>query len=226
MASARRLPQPIEQVKHKAINITLALALAIGLAPGAALCTPGVAQAASKIPIEYIPEDSFTPEGFNWGISFTDVEIVRGFTSEPNIKQYYPRDYDELASPDDSGFAARIDRTTPKGSFALRYTGASYGNDKVDAVVTLSNWNYVEPVMSNGASGWDEYEERADYDTFQPGVFVNSGYQRTGSLIENLNFYTVGLTDLEVSVEFFYAGTDDPFEVKGHMTCIDLDVGQ
>ena len=80
--------------------------------------------------------------------------------------------------------------------------------------------------MSNGASGWDEYEERADYDTFQPGVFVNSGYQRTGSLIENLNFYTVGLTDLEVSVEFFYAGTDDPFEVKGHMTCIDLDVGQ
>ena len=226
MASARRLPQPIEQVKHKAINIALALALAIGLAPGAALCTPGVAQAASKIPIEYIPEDSFTPEGFNWGISFTDVEIVRGFTSEPNIKQYYPRDYDELASPDDSGFAARIDRTTPKGSFALRYTGASYGNDKVDAVVTLSNWNYVEPVMSNGASGWDEYEERADYDTFQPGVFVNSGYQRTGSLIENLNFYTVGLTDLEVSVEFFYAGTDDPFEVKGHMTCIDLDVGQ
>ena len=226
MASARRLPQPIEQAKHKAINIALALALAIGLAPGAALCTPGVAQAASKIPIEYIPEDSFTPEGFNWGISFTDVEIVRGFTSEPNIKQYYPRDYDELASPDDSGFAARIDRTTPKGSFALRYTGASYGNDKVDAVVTLSNWNYVEPVMSNGASGWDEYEERADYDTFQPGVFVNSGYQRTGSLIENLNFYTVGLTDLEVSVEFFYAGTDDPFEVKGHMTCIDLDVGQ
>ncbi len=80
--------------------------------------------------------------------------------------------------------------------------------------------------MSNGASGWDEYEERADYDTFQPGVFVNSGYQRTGSLIENLNFYTVGLTDLEVSVEFFYAGTDDPYEVKGHMTCIDLDVGQ
>lgn len=226
MARARRLSQPIDQAKHKALNIALTLALAIGLAPGAALCTPGIAQAASKVPIEYIPEDSFTPEGFNWGIGFTDVEIVRGFTSEPNIKQYYPRDYDELASPDDSGFAARIDRTTPKGSFALRYTGASYGNDKVDAVVTLSNWNYVEPVMSNGASGWDEYEERADYDTFQPGVFVNSGYQRTGSLIENLNFYTVGLTDLEVSVEFFYAGTDDPFEVKGHMTCIDLDVGQ
>ena len=226
MASVRMLPQPIEQAKHKAINIALALALAIGLAPGAALCTPGVAQAASKVPIEYIPEDSFTPEGFNWGISFTDVEAVRGFTSEPNIKQYYPRDYDELAATGDSGFAARIDRTTPKGSFALRYTGASYGNDKVDAVVTLSNWNYVEPVMSNGASGWDEYEERADYDTFQPGVFVNSGYQRTGSLIENLNFYTVGLTDLEVSVEFFYAGTDDPYEVKGHMTCIDLDVGQ
>ena len=226
MASVRMLPQPIEQAKHKAINIALALALAIGLAPGAALCTPGVAQAASKVPIEYIPEDSFTPEGFNWGISFTDVEAVRGFTSEPNIKQYYPRDYDELAATGDSGFAARIDRTTPKGSFALRYTGASHGNDKVDAVVTLSNWNYVEPVMSNGASGWDEYEERADYDTFQPGVFVNSGYQRAGSLIENLNFYTVGLTDLEVSVEFFYAGTDDPYEVKGHMTCIDLDVGQ
>ena len=225
MASVRRLPQPIDQAKRKVINIALALTLAIGLVPGAALCTPGVAQAASKVPIEYIPEDSFTPEGFNWGISFTDVEAVRGFTSEPNIKQYYPRDYDELAATGDSGFAARIDRTTPKGSFALRYTGASYGNDKVDAVVTLSNWNYVEPVMSNGASGWDEYEERADYDTFQPGVFVNSGYQRTGSLIENLNFYTVGLTDLEVSVEFFYAGTDDPYEVKGHMTCIDLDVG-
>ena len=29
-----------------------------------------------------------------------------------------------------------------------------------------------------------------------------------------------------MSVEFFYAGTDDPYEVKGHMTCIDLDVGQ
>lgn len=226
MASTRRLPQPIDQAKRKVINIALALALAIGLAPGAALCTPGVAQAASKVPIEYISEDSFTPEGFNWGISFTDVEAVRGFTSEPNIKQYYPRDYDELAATGDSGFAARIDRTTPKGSFSLRYTGANYGNDKVDAVVTLSNWNYVEPVMSNGASGWDEYEERADYDTFQPGVFVNSGYQRAGSLIENLNFYTVGLTDLEVSVEFFYAGTDDPYEVKGHMTCIDLDVGQ
>ena len=98
MASTRRLPQPIDQVKHKAINTALTLALAIGLAPGAALCTPGVAQAASKVPIEYIPEDSFTPEGFNWGISFTDVEAVRGFTSEPNIKQYYPRDYDELAA--------------------------------------------------------------------------------------------------------------------------------
>lgn len=34
MASVRRLSQPIEQVKHKAINIALALALEIGLAPG------------------------------------------------------------------------------------------------------------------------------------------------------------------------------------------------
>lgn len=68
MASVRRLSQPIDQAKRKAINIALALALAIGLAPGAALCTPGVAQAASKVPIEYIPEDSFTPEGFNWGV--------------------------------------------------------------------------------------------------------------------------------------------------------------
>lgn len=63
MASVRRLPQPIDQAKRKVINIALALTLAIGLVPGAALCTPGVAQAASKVPIEYIPEDSFTPEG-------------------------------------------------------------------------------------------------------------------------------------------------------------------
>lgn len=226
MASSRALPSPPSHTKQKAIRIILAIVLIVGLAPATALCAPKIAQAASKVPIEYIPEESFTPEGYNWGIGFTDVEIVRGFTNEANIKQFYPRDYDELASPDDSGFAARIDSATPKGSFALRYTGASYQNDKVDAVVTLSDWNYVEPVMSNGESGWGEYEEGADYDTFQPGVFVNCDYQRTGSLIENLNFYTVGLTDLKVSVAFFHAGTDDPYEIKGHMTCIDLDVGQ
>lgn len=153
MASSRALPSPPSHTKQKAIRIILAIVLIVGLAPATALCAPKIAQAASKVPIEYIPEESFTPEGYNWGIGFTDVEIVRGFTNEANIKQFYPRDYDELASPDDSGFAARIDSATPKGSFALRYTGASYQNDKVDAVVTLSDWNYVEPVMSNGESG-------------------------------------------------------------------------
>ena len=224
MASTLKPTSP--DARRRAWRVFLAFALAVGLIPGAALAAPETARAEGGASIQYIPEDSFTPEGFNWGIGFTGVDAVRGFTKEANIKQFYPRDYDELAQTGDSGFAARIGRTTQKGSFALRYTDATYKNDRVDAVVTLADWNYVEPVMSDGTSGWDEYWERDAYDTFQPGVFVNNAYQRTGSLIENLNFYTVGLTDLTVNVEFFYAGTNDPYEIKGHMTCIDLDVGQ
>ncbi len=214
-------------LKAKVARIAAAALLAVGVVPACALAPADVAVAASgTAAIEYIPEDAFTPEGFNWGINFTDVRIAKGFTEESNIAQFYPRDYDELAKPGDPGFAARIGRSTPKGSFALRYTGATHKGDVVDAVVTLADWNYVEPIMSNGATGWDEYYERVDYDTFQPGVFVNTNYQRQGSLIENFNFYTVGLTDLVVEVEFFYSGTNDPYEIKGHATCIDLDVGQ
>lgn len=208
-------------------RLALALLLAVGTVPACAIALPGVASAASgSAAIEYISEDAFTPEGFNWSINFTGVSVAKGFTRESNIAQFYPRGYDDLITPGDSGFAARIGRQTQKGSFALRYTGATYKGDKVDAVVTLADWNYVEPIMSNGKTGWNEYYERDSYDTFQPGVFVNEGYQRTGSLVENFNFYTVGLTDLVVTVEFFYAGTNDPYEIKGHATCIDLDVGQ
>ncbi len=225
MESTRASGMNTPSLKTKIARIALAALLAIGIVPA---CTFAQADAAANgsAAIEYIPEDAFTPEGFNWGINFTDVHVVKGFSEESNIAQFYPRDYDELAQPGDPGFAARIGRSTPKGSFALRYTGATHKGDVVDAVVTLTDWNYVEPIMSNGATGWDEYYERIDYDTFQPGVFANANYQRQGSLIENFNFYTVGLTDLVVNVEFFYSGTNDPYEIKGHATCIDLDVGQ
>ena len=227
MDSRRASSLRTSPLKAKIVRIALATLLAVGIIPACTLAQADVAVAASgSASIEYIPEDSFTPEGFNWGINFTDVRAIRGFSEESNIAQFYPRDYDELAKPGDRGFAARIGRSTPKGSFALRYTGATHNGDVVDAVVTLSDWNYVEPIMSNGETGWDEYYERGDYDTFQPGVFVNTNYQRHASLIENFNFYTVGLTDLVVEVEFFYSGTNDPYEIKGHATCIDLDVGQ
>ena len=210
----------------KAFSIVLSLALAVGLVGTCALVAASPALAANTAAIEYIAEDAFTPEGYNWSVNFADVKVVSGFTRESNIAQFYPRDYTELARPGDAGFAARIGKSTPKGSFALRYTGATHGSDRVDAVVTLTDWNYVEPIMSDNSSGWDEYFERDEYGTFQPGVFVNLNYQRKGSLLENFNFYTVGLTDLSVSIEFFYAGTNDPYELKGHATCIDLDVGQ
>ena len=227
MDSTRASNVKAPSLKAKLARIALAALLVIGVVPACTLAQADVAVAASgSAAIEYIPEDAFTPEGFNWGINFTDVHVAKGFSEESNIAQFYPRDYEELAKPGDPGFAARIDRSTPKGSFALRYAGATHKGDVVDAVVTLADWNYVEPIMSNGATGWGEYYERGNYDTFQPGVFVNTSYQRPGSLIENFNFYTVGLTDLVVEVEFFYSGTNDPYEIKGHATCIDLDVGQ
>lgn len=80
------------------------------------------------VPIEGIPEDAFTPEGYNWGINFTGVSIVKGFTYESDVARYYSEivkpgqgstDYDYLVKDGTPGYAAKISSGTPQGSFEI-----------------------------------------------------------------------------------------------------------
>lgn len=210
----------------------------IGTIAGAFLMnTPGIFAAPGTAQIEAINADELEPEGYSWSIDFDGIEIENGWTYEEDIFQYHCWSADGIFEPgpddpDDTtqqaygsdGYAFFIDEDTPKSEPTLRYTGGSYNGQAVDALVTLKDWTYLEVY-----NGWNNFWEVEQYKNFQPGVFVNAQYKAltdkdTG--IQNFNFYTVGLGDLQVDVEWVLAGTDTPVELKGHTTCIDLDVRQ
>lgn len=192
------------------------------------------AAAPGKATIVEVAENDFEDEGYGASIDFDTIEIERGWVEESDISRYYSTSGNTETNPDGSrpvvaprgkGYAFFIDENTPKNSRpTLRYSGGSYGKDNVDALVTLVDWDYLEPV-----GGWSAFPELEWFEEFRTGVFV-SDLWRSGadddSGYQNFNFYTVGLANIRVDVSWVYAGTNTPIELKGHMTCMDLDVSQ
>lgn len=195
-----------------------------------------VAADTGKAKIIEVAENEFEDEGYAPSIDFDTITIESGWVEETDVSQYYSTSGATEPNPDGSrpvvaprgkGYAFFIDGDTSKDSRpTLRYSGGSYGKDNVDALVTLVDWDYLEPTC-----GWDEFPEVKDewFETFRTGVFV-SDLWRSGADDEtgyqNFNFYTVGLANIRVDVCWVYAGTNTPIELKGHMTCMDLDVSQ
>ena len=219
----------------------MAAALVIGLAPGLSQQRAYADEGSRSV--DYITEDKFAPEGYGWGLNFTNVKVESGFTHEADLAQYYDRNQireDETGTihPGDDGYAAFLDGEGSNDSrYRLRYEGGTYVSaedhmaHKIDAVVTLTDWTVAIPRWDDGCVGWtcphgNKWWEYDEHDTFRTGVFVNPSYDKKTSSLTNFNFYTVGLTRLNVSVQYYYAGTATLAPIKGHMTCIDLDVGQ
>ena len=210
-----------------------ALALVLSNLLGA--LTPVAAYAAlnfEPITLETVPESEMEDGAYSWSINFTGwdessavgfrrVEHPEGFIAPTNGM----RDYARTAA----GWAAEIGPDTPKGSFSVRATGGQYGSTPIDAIITLSDWTYEEP-----RGGWGTIIDRGSWPEFTTGVFMFDGLSQTylpdkpASVtgVESLNFYTIGLTDLVVDVEFVRAGTNTPVEMRGHLTTTDLDVWQ
>ncbi|MDO5042789.1 MAG: isopeptide-forming domain-containing fimbrial protein [Slackia sp.] len=213
------------------------LAAAIVVLCGAILPAPAAAQSktADGITIEEVPESEFEPIGYEASLDFDDLEIVKGFEEVEDLGIYFDHRLSDGDNPslDDlylqvkghPGLAFPIDESTEKGSAELRYTGGTYKGEAFDAVVTLSDWEYFEPEC-----GWENYEPFYEgHEVFQPGVYLSTHWKSLSDGPEgfqNFNFYTVGISKLVVSVQFVKAGTDEPIEVKGHATCIDLDTTQ
>lgn len=219
-----------KEFPSKAARLVAAALLLIAFAAGAATAFPAAAKAApagGAVPIERIAENEYTPFGYNWGMNFTSIEVESGFEAVAGeFCKYYHDAYQNtaLVHDGDDGFMARIDGTTEgmKGSYKLRYTGGEYKGTAIDAIVTLSDWDYAPP-----AAGWDGFWERPYYGLWETGVFVNPSYlAREAGPHPNLNFYTRGLASLDIDVEFVVAGTTKHFDVAGHSTCVDLDTGQ
>lgn len=228
-----------QPIRHAAIVAALLIAIV------AALCgawTQAAAQAnvqaqahAENVKIEIVPESEFEPIGYEASIDFDEIDIVEGFEEVPDLGIYFDHRYsdDEEPSLDDlylqvkdrPGLAFAIDESTKKGSGVLRYTGGMYKGEPFDAIVTLADWTYLEPDC-----GWAAYEPfYSGHEKFQPGVYLSTHWKSLSDGPEgfqNFNFYTLGIEDLAVRVEFVRAGTDEPIEVKGHATCIDLDTTQ
>ena len=193
--------------------------------------------------MNWVDEDDFAPEGYGWGPNFTGVKIESGFTHEADLAKYYDHNQireDETGTihPGDDGYAAFLTGEGNNDSrYRLRYEGGTYVSaedhmtHKIDAVVTLTDWSVNTPILEDGCKGWScqhgyKWWEYDEHDVFRTGVYVNPSYDKKTSTLTNFNFYTVGLTRLNVSVQYYYAGTATLAPIKGHMTCIDLDVGQ
>ena len=187
--------------------------------------------------VDYVPENEFEPKGYSGSLNFTGVEIVSGFERVSNPSDYaVHNDYDGYLDPNSStwldwyyradyGYVAKVNASTPENAeFKLRYTGGTYKGDAVDAVVTLKNIQYLEY-----ADGWEKWWEYDNANQFQTGIYLVPDVVSDGSVkgqYNNFNFYSLGIGKFDVEVEWFYANTTTPAEVKGHMTCIDLDWGQ
>ena len=215
--------------------VLLALALVLTCLMGMAL--PQRARAVTSpfpaVTIEEIAEDEFEDPGYAWSIGFEGSEVIEGFSREQNIGQYLSAggavsEGNRNRFVNTPGYAAFIEEGTKKGSFSLRYTGGNYEGTPIDAIVTLVDWTYREP--PGGFSSIPEYGGSISYwENFRPGVFIADEWRTladSGEGIDSWNFYTVGLDELVVSVQFVHAGTTDPVEMMGHLTTTDLDVFQ
>lgn len=215
--------------------VVLAALTALGLVLDAA--TPVVAGAASfdEIDVVYVPESEIEGPEHSWSIDFEgwDLDAARGFERSDDIGQYRKDVAGQGAGEgplrNTPGWVARIDADTPPDAeFSVRATGGHYGSQEIDAVISLSGWTYLEP-----EGGWQEEEtynnETRYYPTFQTGLFMADEDRTVADDeqgIQSLNFYTVGLADVEVEISFVEAGTDVPVELRGHLSTIDLDAWQ
>ena len=221
-----------------------AMALAMLLSSALTALSPLAAGAISFDPIviKDVSEDQFEDPGYSWSIDFEDVRVEpgSGFVWEDgeDFCGHIMTKEESTADPNshynvarrDGGFAAYIDGSTaPSTDFTLRYTGTKFEDKAVDALVTIKNWTYKAPPNDdwNQAPGSGS-EAFGDLST---GVFVMRGYRsitdaKDGEGIQTLNFYSVGIADFEVEVQFVLEGTNTPVGVKGHLTTTDLDVEQ
>lgn len=233
-ASRRRKRAPV--VNIAAIVMALAI-LAASISGSLSPVFHQVFGAPEPIEIREVNEDEFEEPGYSSSINFSGIEVVSGWTYQKEVSQYYstagtpPLDNGDrnTVAPKGPGYAFFIDSSTKPDQDnppTLRYTGGKYGRDDVDALVSIVDWDYVEP-----STGWNGFWDVTQgwFETFKPGVFVSdlwkSGVDDADGY-QNFNFYTVGLANLQVNVKWVYAGSDTPIKIKGHMTCMDLDVNQ
>lgn len=224
---ARRFREPLKKGVAWAITgVMVANAAAGALAPVAAYAAPAK--------ITYVAENEFEDPKYTATLYYENITSESGWKKESNMLKYYSQQYynPDTANPNDitsiaarsSGWSFAIDHSTPKSKPTLRFHKGVYGSHKVDMLVTLTDWTYLEPT-----GGWDKFPETDHYDQFTPGVYVLDDYRSMGEVndkIGNINLYTVGLADLQVSVKWVFADTNDPIEIMGHMTCQDLDMYQ
>ncbi len=211
-------------------------------------CLLAPSPSALAAPVSVVPDDSFAPEHYSWYFDFESVEADAGFQYIEDLAPYYSKinhsdpsqDRYDCVKKGDHGYAAFIGRDTSpldesgKPRFSLKFSQGTYEGIPVDAVLTLKNWTYIEP-----SNGWDDYwlrnpEEPSYIETFATGVYYNPCYTNDSSKkdlaeqpsLSNINLYLNGISNLEVELAFYEAGTETPVAVSGHATCIDLDVRQ
>ena len=198
----------------------------------------------AAVAIRTVGDDAFAPDGYGWRFEFESVTSASGFERVSDLAPYYSAvnhsdpstGFYDCVKKGDSGYAAFIDAaTTPllsDGSprFALRFSGGTYEGRSIDAVLSLTDWTYIEADV-----GWENYWIRTNPDTafeqFRTGVYYNEGYTNDSRYralneqpsLSNINLYLVGLADVSIELQFYEAGTDVPVAVKGHATSIDLD---
>ncbi len=218
------------------LRVLTALLVAIGTFFVSMACTPEKALAATTVNV--VADDSFAPKGYEWFLDFTGIEIESGWQhiddlSDGHIGSYFAPD---VIQPGQDGFAAFIDESTPAGAdFTLRMTGGSYDGTPIDALVSISDWDYWDG-PADGSVGASKYFTSATWGLADRGaIYFNPNWTSDSSLIEsgtwpstlnNLNFFSSGMRSFTVSVMFVEAGTNSPIQVAGHMTCTDLDCMQ
>lgn len=201
----------------------------------------------SGSPISQVSENEFELAGYSATIYYDSIKGDSNWlrktgqgTGSDSMGQYFDQKYYDPEQPNDlpalsrrsSGWAFPIDSSTSKSTKpTIRFTNGTYpgagaGRDDLDMVVTIEDWTYIEPI-----DGWDNFWEvqSGTYPNFTPGVFILDDYRAENERpdkVASMNFYTIGLDDLKVSVKWVYTGTNTPYPVKGHMTCQDLDTSQ
>ena len=220
------------------------------------LSTIGVMAAQKNLPLQYLDDTDVLDAMYATSIEYTSVSVISGFKHVSNIGIYYPDNTGDIndgvnddirpTRPQNSNTADLYhqvqgapgwyyeinDNTKPSTKPALRYSGGvAADGTRFDTIMTLEDWTYQEP------TDCDSWEDTGCYNqwildggTWQTGVQICETWRAlsdTGSKRpQNINIHTNGLSSLEISVKFVRSGTNTPISLTGHMTNVDLDLGQ
>ena len=206
--------------------------------PTAKASASSTASPTTSTTVSVVSNDSFAPEGYEWFLDFTNIEIESGWQpvadlSDGHIGSFFSPD---VVRPGQNGFAAYINDSIPAGTdFTLRMTGGFYNETPIDALVTISDWDYWNGPEGNQV-GKSKYFRSESWGLAGVGaIYFNPNWTSDPTImgggtrpstLNNLNFFSVGMRSFTVSVTFVEAGTDKPIQVAGHMTCTDLDCMQ